>query len=209
MKIIRFIFLLVFISSITACSDNKPKLKALSKSATILAFGDSLTYGTGASQVDSYPSRLKQLIGFKVVNAGVSGEVSSDGKKRLGKLLDKHKPALVVLCHGGNDLLQKLDTSQTIDNLKAMIKMIKDSGAEVILLSVPKPGLMLKPAPFYEAIAEETKTPIILGLISEILSNRTLKSDTAHPNAKGYSEIAKSIADLLIERDAVSSLKQG
>jgi len=202
----RLLCVFVALAVSVGCSEEKPQLSPLSQSSTILAFGDSLTYGTGASKRESYPTILKQLTGIKVINEGIPGEVSGKGKARLGQILKKHQPDIVILCHGGNDLLQKIDTNKTINNLKNMITMIKESGSEVVILSVPRPGLMLKPAPFYEEISTEMDIPIIAGLLSEILSDRELKSDTAHPNGKGYRQMAKAIADLLLERKAINQL---
>ena len=206
MNTLRQICLLVILTGLTACSEEKTKLSPLSESSTILAFGDSLTYGTGASKDESYPSILNKLTKIKVVNGGVPGEVSSNGKTRLAKVLQKHQPDLVILCHGGNDLIQKLDRTQVIANLKNMIAMIRSGNSEVILLSVPRPGLMLKPAAFYDEIAEEMNVPIISGTLSDILSNSALKSDAAHPNAKGYFQMAKTIGDFLVERKAINQL---
>lgn len=203
MKAFWCFFLSVLMLSLTACGDTT-QLSPIAKSDKILAFGDSLTYGTGAEPSKSYPNVLAELIGRTVINAGVPGEISAVGKKRLKRYLVKHKPTLVILCHGGNDLIQKHDNEETSANLTAMIKMSRDSGAEVLLLSVPKPSILLKPAPFYEAIAEETNTPAIIGLMSDILTDRTLKSDTAHPNTKGYAKIAKTIQAFLEEKGALS-----
>ncbi|MFK8066609.1 MAG: arylesterase [Gammaproteobacteria bacterium] len=200
-----FLVLSSFLLVIVACSDKQPELKPLKPSATILAFGDSLTYGTGANKEESYPAVLSHLTGMKVINAGVAGEISAKGKNRLASLLKKHKPDLVFLCHGGNDLLQKMDKTQTINNLKAMIKMIKDNQSQVILISVPQPGIFLSPAPLYEQIAVETQTPIITGVLSEIISSNELKSDAVHPNAKGYYQLAEAVFELLVESKAVSA----
>lgn len=205
MKTSRLFLLASALFCLIACSDDTTQLRALDKSAKVLAFGDSLTYGTGAQSSESYPAVLEHLIGRKVINAGVAGEISETGKKRLKSILIEHQPALVILCHGGNDLLQKRDNSETTVNLKAMIKMSRDSGADVVLLSVPKPGLLLSPAPFYEMIADETNTPVLIGLMSDILTDRALKSDTAHPNAKGYQKMATTIQTFLQEKGAISN----
>ena len=93
-----FIYIVLF-----AGCDSGPKIAPLGQDAVVLAFGDSLTYGTGAPAGQSYPDALADLLGKPVVNVGIPGEVSSAGLKRLPGMLDKHNPTLVILCHGGND----------------------------------------------------------------------------------------------------------
>ena len=124
-----------------------PELEPLAADAVVLAFGDSLTFGTGAGPGESYPEVLSGLIGRTVVNAGVPGEVSTDGLLRLPALLDREQPALLLLCHGGNDQLQRLDPNQLADNLRAMIRSARDRGIAVALIAVPAPGLTLAPPP--------------------------------------------------------------
>ena len=105
-----------------ACSEAQ-KLDPLPQDAVILAFGDSLTAGKGASRTNSYPGFLARKINRKVINAGINGEISSTGLKRLPALLDKHQPDMLILCHGGNDVIRKLDMNTLKANLKEMIEM--------------------------------------------------------------------------------------
>lgn len=91
---------------IAAC-DAGDRLQPLTKNAVILAFGDSLTHGTGASIEQAYPQKLQAMLSRTVINAGVPGEISQTGLKRLPGLLKKYQPELLILCHGGNDILRK------------------------------------------------------------------------------------------------------
>ena len=169
----------------------------------MLAFGDSLTFGTGAGVEDSYPAVLAAITGRNVIRAGVPGEVSAEGLKRLPALLEQHRPQLVIICHGGNDILRKLDLRKLSANLRDMIETARSHGAEVLLIGVPEPGLLLSPADHYREVAEELEVPLEAEALAEILGHRSLKSDTIHPNAAGYRKLAQAIADLLAETGAI------
>ena len=180
-----------------------PELEPLAADAVVLAFGDSLTFGTGAGPGESYPEVLSGLIGRTVVNAGVPGEVSTDGLLRLPALLDREQPALLLLCHGGNDQLQRLDPARLADNLRAMIREARDRNIAVVLIAVPAPGLSLRPLPLYAGIADEFGLAADLETVAGILGDRALKSDYIHPNAAGYRRLALAVADLLRAAGAV------
>lgn len=141
--------------TLVACSD-EAKLSRLPADAVILAFGDSLTHGNGASRGESYPAVLEGLSGRRVINEGISGEVSEAGLKRLPALLDKHQPDLMILCHGGNDFLRKKDMGLLESNLQEMISLALSRDIDVVMLGVPKPGIFLSSAELYERVAEST-----------------------------------------------------
>ena len=89
------------------------------------------------------------------------------------------------------------DASITISNLNAMIEMVRNAGADVILIGVPKPALFLKPAPFYQKIATKRGIPLDAKTVTRILSPPALTSDPVHPNAGGYRQLAESINTLI------------
>jgi lysophospholipase L1-like esterase len=184
----------------------RPSIDGLTGSSVVVAFGDSLTSGTGADKAQSYPSVLSGLIGCRVVNAGVPGEDTTAGLRRLPGILKKEPPDLVILCHGGNDILSGESQDTTRANLSAMISMVKDAGADLILIGVPQPGLRLRAAPFYAEIAKQYTVPFDPDTIAAILSTPSLRSDRVHPNAAGYKRLAESIAALIVESEARRSL---
>jgi len=175
----------------------KPKIAALEPGAVVVAFGDSLTAGYGAEEEESYPAVLAKLTGLKVINEGVPGEISEAGSDRLPSVLRKHDPELVILCHGGNDMLQRVDDALIAAHVQEMIEAVQATGADVILLGVPKPGLFLKAPPFYAAAAHRYEIPYDGKVLPEILATGSLKSDAIHPNAEGYQVLAKRVADLI------------
>jgi lysophospholipase L1-like esterase len=196
MRTTKVIVILCLLVLCAGCGSSS-KIRKLSSSSIVVAFGDSLTSGTGASQDESYPSVLSKMIGCRVVNAGEAGEDTSSGLDRLPSVLKNERPELVILCMGGNDMLRGQDTSITVANLNAMISMVKDTGADVVLIGVPKPALLLKPAPFYQEIAVKHDIPFSAQAVSNILSTPGLTSDPAHPNASGYRKLAESIRTLI------------
>ena len=194
-----------FIFVLSACSD-EAKLQALSSDASILAFGDSLTYGTGTSRDKAYPAVLAKLIERKVINAGVPGEISKKSLSRLAVLIKRHQPELIIICHGANDILKKMDLKQTKINLQKMIDLGKQNGSQIILIAVPEFSLFLSASPMYQQLAEENNLPITNDILAEILANNALKSDHVHPNADGYQTLASNISLLLEQSGGIDSI---
>lgn len=153
--VIAKLLLVGILLGLVGCDETAVSLKPLSDDAIILAFGDSLTFGTGAQPEQSYPALLADLTGRKVINAGIPGELSSDGKIRLSQVLKDTQPDLVILCHGANDLLRKQSRQQLQANLQAMVDEITDNGAQVVLIAVPALGINLAPVPLYLEVAEK------------------------------------------------------
>lgn len=185
---------------LAGCGDKMPRLDRLGTSDVIMAFGDSLTFGTGAKAEESYPGILEQLIGRTVVRAGVPGEVTAGGLSRLPGVLDEHRPRLVIVCLGGNDMLRKVSPATIEANLREILKTIKARGADAILVGVPAPGLITSAPKFYEKLAQEFGIPYESKIVTSVLYKPELKSDPIHPNAAGYRKMAEAIAGLL--RDA-------
>lgn len=188
--------------SLSSCSDS-PQLTPLSSNDIILAFGDSLTYGTGAKKTESYPSVLTKLSGKTVINAGVSGEVSADGLKRLPQFLEKHNPTLLILCHGGNDVLQRKSKNTMFKNVQAMVELAQAQNIDLVLLGVPEFGLFLSAMEGYGDIASDKEILYLPDLIPDLLGDNNLKSDTVHPNKAGYRIMAETIYEALQEAGAL------
>jgi len=183
--------------------DAPPQLEKLSPDSVILALGDSLTYGTGASLKHSYPSVLQSLGKHNVVNAGIPGETSDKTLLRVKRLLSEHQPALVILCIGGNDILRRQNLRQTKQNIQQLIDVIRQQGSQVVLLGVPGFGLFPTAPDFYQALAEENQLPLDDETIPHLLRNPHYKSDQIHPNQLGYRELAQAVFTLLQEHGAL------
>ena len=197
----NLLVLMLFVSLLSACSET-PQLSKLDSNAVILAFGDSLTNGNGATKEESYPAVLEKLSGRRVFNEGISGELSEAGLKRLPGLLEKHAPELLIICHGGNDFLRKKDLSRLESNLREMIALAKSRNIQVVMLGVPRPGIILSSAELYSNVAEESGVLFIEDLVADVLGDNGLKSDAVHPNNKGYRVMAEHMHDVLVESGA-------
>ncbi len=194
---IFLIFTLFFSFLLFTGCDSGPGIKPLSQESVVLAFGDSLTHGTGVSKGQAYPDVLSKLLGRQVINVGIPGEVSAAGLKRLPSVLEEYNPTLVILCHGGNDFLRRIDQTATTKNLEAMITLIQSRGAEVVLVGVPKLGLGLQVPELYSQIADKYTAPLQKEVLVDLLGDNSMKSDAIHPNATGYRLMAEAIYDLI------------
>ncbi|HEX7250544.1 MAG TPA: arylesterase [Burkholderiales bacterium] len=195
--------LIAAIALLAASCGEQPKLARLPSDAVILAFGDSLTYGTGANEDESYPAQLEKLVGRRVVRAGVPGEVTAQALARLPGALDEHAPRLLLLCIGGNDFLRRLGNAQAEANVRAMIQLAAGRGVQVFLIGTPEPGLKVSPPGFYARVAKELRVPYEESVITDVLTDASLKSDQVHPNARGYRIIAERIAQDLRKSGAL------
>ncbi|MDO9220587.1 MAG: arylesterase [Thiobacillus sp.] len=202
-RTIQRAFFALFALLLLAACERAPTLPQLGANDVILAFGDSLTYGTGAEPNEAYPAKLVGLTQRAVVNAGVPGETTAEGLQRLPALLAEHHPRLVLLCLGGNDMLRRIPASETENNLRLMLQTLRTSGTQVVLIGVPEPRIFGGAPDFYEELANEFQLPYDGDTLNTVLKDNALKSDPIHPNAAGYEAIARQLADLLKESGAL------
>lgn len=188
---------------ILLASCDRAELQPVRDNGIILAFGDSLTVGVGTEKSKSYPSVLSSLSGRRVINAGVSGEVTSAGVERLAKILEDTDVDLLILLEGGNDILRGINPVTTKRNLALMIEKAKSYNIDVVLVGVPEKKLFSDVAPFYEALADEYQLVFEGELISNLLRTPKYKSDSIHCNEDGYKVMAESLYRLLVERGAL------
>jgi acyl-CoA thioesterase-1 len=157
---------------------------------SIICFGDSLTYGTGASQGMDYPSQLSRLIGRPVVNAGIPGDTTATALARLERDVLSLSPRIVLITLGGNDMKNRQDRDRTFRNLTAIITSIQDRGALVIVggLDVPIWGRGFQER--YRKVCEETGAVLVPDILKGLLGNPEKMSDAIHPNDAGYAVMA-------------------
>lgn len=187
---------------LTACGRKSARTHAkIPEGSTVLALGDSLTFGYGASPGESYPAQLQKLTGWNIVNGGVSGDTSAQALSRLPALLAR-KPKLVIIGIGGNDFLRKVPEEQTRANIAKIIETVQKENIPAVLVGVPHITLgalfgHLSDHPLYEDLSEEYGIPLFGGAWAEILGDNDLKSDQIHANGKGYRKFAEDLNQFL------------
>jgi acyl-CoA thioesterase-1 len=174
--------------------------------AVVLAFGDSLTAGYGVKDEESYPSKLQEKIlsaGFphKVVNAGVSGDTTAGGVRRIRWLM-KHEPEIVILALGANDGLRGLSIDEMRKNLEIMITICREHNAQILftgMKALPNYGedYMREFETVFPELAKKHDLIFLPFLLEGVAGEREhTQSDGLHPLASGYS----IITDLVWQR---------
>jgi acyl-CoA thioesterase-1 len=169
----------------------------------VMVFGDSLSAGFGMASRQAWPALLErktQGLGFRVVNASVSGETSAGGLARLPALLEAHRPRVLVLALGANDGLRGLAAAELEANLMRMCTLAKQAGVARVLLV----GMRMPPnfgaeysaafeASFVQAakLAQVDLLPFLLQPIA--LDDSKYQPDRLHPNEEAQAAIAEHV----------------
>lgn len=166
-----------------------------SKGTTIVAFGDSLIEGVGATKGNDISSLISARIGEPVINLGVSGNTTAQGLARVDEI-KKHNPKVVLVLLGGNDYLRKVPLADTFKNLDEIIARIQAMGAVVVLLGVQGSVIPIIGDPFeerFELLAEKRGAVYVPNVLSGLVGNMKYMSDAIHPNDLGYASIVDRI----------------
>ena len=185
----------------------------------IVCFGNSLTYGYGASSGNTYPYYLQEKIKVQVINAGVNGDTTEKGLERLNKDVLEKNPQLVIIEFGGNDLFNDITVTELKNNLEEMIEII-DNGKRKIYVSdwIPDSAvndvslilvnslrvyngfssLTLKElndfVSGYRTVLVSLSTKVNVEIVEDIYAgiygDASLMSDPLHPNSLGYKIMA-------------------
>ena len=169
----------------------------------ILAFGDSLTAGFGVPDAESYPARLQNILienGYKhkVVNAGVSGDTTAGGVRRI-KWLMKNNPEIVILELGANDGLRGLSLQEMESNLEKIIIICEENGAKVLLTGMKAPPnygeeYTIEFEKTFFRLAEKHKLPLVPFFLEGVAGVREFtQSDGIHPLGSGYEIVVQTI----------------
>ena len=192
-------FLLLFPAMAVAGCGKKQRLPAIPAGSSVLAFGDSVTFGTGAAPGEDWPTLLASMTGWNIRNAGLPGDTAAAGIARLDSLLAEQAPTLVIITIGGNDFLRRRPANEVKEDIRQMIRSSRSVGAQVVLVGVPELSLLAvvagKPADsaVYAQLARDEGVLLIPDVFSNVLGQPDLCADRIHPNAQGYRQMANGI----------------
>ena len=180
-------------------SDRTPEPARPSAGRTVIAFGDSLVEGRGASPGRDFVSLLSRRLGTRVINAGRSGDTTATALTRLQQDVLSRDPKIVIVLLGGNDYLRGVPVDETFRNLRMIVERIRSRGAAVVLVGVSV-GVLADPyAEQYLTIARSTSAGLVPDILDGLLGNRELMADSMHPNDRGYAIIAERLEPVLRE----------
>lgn len=193
---IAAVCLIVIFVAFGPSSDSYEIRNSNAEGETIIAFGDSLTHGIGASKDMDYPSQLSRMIGKPVINMGVPGETTGDALERLELVLVEN-PRIVIVTLGGNDIRKKVPREQVFNNLRTIVSRIQENGAMVVLGGIDVPVFGSDFGDAYITLARDTGSLLVPNVFEGIINNKSLMSDPVHPNGKGYRLMAESFHQVL------------
>ncbi len=173
----------------------------------IVAFGNSLTAGLGVSPDQSYPAHLQNHLDeagyrYEVINAGVSGETTTGGLRRLTWIL-KSRPSMVIVELGANDALRGQPLSLMASNLAKIIQGLQEAGIKVVLAGMkipPNYGLAYTTgfASMFERLAQDHSVTLIPFFLEGVAAQKALnQADGIHPTAEGYRIVAHTVFDVI------------
>lgn len=177
---------------LAGCARNVPHA---TREGPVVAFGDSLVYGTGSSG-GGFVSLLEQSLGRPIENLGVPGDTTAAGLERLDEVLALH-PSVVILLLGGNDYLRQVPQDTTFANLSAIIERLQADGATVLLVGVRGGLIRDNFAARFEELADRYGTGYVHDVLDDTLGVRGYMADQVHPNDAGYRVIADRVHPVL------------
>ena len=182
-----------------SCGSPIPSKARPTAGHTIVAFGDSLVEGRGASPGHDFSAVLANRLGLPIINAGRSGDTTGGALRRLDRDVLSADPRVVIVLLGGNDFLRRVPVGETFENLGTIVERIRSQGAAVLLVGVSV-GLLGDPyAAHYEALAQKHAAILVPDVLDGIIGWPHLMADAIHPNEQGYLRIADKLEPVLQE----------
>jgi acyl-CoA thioesterase-1 len=198
-----WVFIVLAYAAVACEEKGSPTAPDATRTSTIVAFGDSLTSGPGLSPSQTYPALLEQLaatagLQYRVVNAGVTGDTTSDALRRFDEAVVPGTE-IVIVAIGINDGLRGVSVETVERNISTIIARAQARGIRVLLCAMEAPpvrgfGYTLQFHQLFVGLAERHSVPLVPFFLAGIIGNDTLDlNETLHPNAAGHRIIADTI----------------
>lgn len=184
-------------------SSGGPRAARPTAGQTIVAFGDSLVEGRGATPGHDFVSILSRRLGVPIINAGRSGDTAGAALSRLEQAVLAQNPRVVIVLLGGNDFLHRVPTEQTFEHLATIVERIRQRGAAVVLVGVNVGLFSDLYGKEYEALARRTSAGFVPDILNGIIGHADRMSDAIHPNDQGHEMIADRLEPIV--RDLLRS----
>jgi lysophospholipase L1-like esterase len=176
-----------------------PRAAAPTSGERIIAFGDSLVEGRGATPGKDFVAQLARRLGTPIENAGRSGDTTASALARLDRDVLARNPRVVIVLLGGNDFLRRVPTDETFRNLSTIVDRIRRRGAAVVLVGVSVGLLADSYGDEYERLARRASAGLVPDVLDGILGRSDRMSDAIHPNDDGYRLMAERIEPAIRE----------
>ena len=188
---------LVLLGAFWARGPGTPRAARPTEGVSVVAFGDSLVAGAGASRGRDLVSLLSARVGLPIVNAGRSGDTTGTALARLDPAVLSRNPRVVIVVLGGNDVLRRIPRDETFANLEAIVGRIRSRGAAVILVGLSLGVFTDSYGDRYADLARRTSSGLVPDVLAGVLGHPDLMADQIHPNDKGYGVMADRIEPVL------------
>ena len=165
----------------------------------IIAFGDSLVEGVGASPGNNFVSLLSKKLGADIINAGFGGDTTASALDRLSQDVISRDPKIVVVLLGGNDAVRRIPKQETFKNLEKIIDRVQEKGAGVLLIGIQSGFFRDNYKKDFAALARKKGAWHVPDILDGIFAHPDLMDDAIHPNDKGYQIIANRLEPVLRE----------
>jgi lysophospholipase L1-like esterase len=200
----RFLILVVglaVLAVVWSLRSDLPRASLPTAGKNVIAFGDSLVRGVGATEGHDFVSVLSKRLGIDIINAGESGDTTSAALLRLDRDVLGRNPRVVIVLLGGNDFLRRIPRKETFENLATIVSRIRQRGSAVVLVGVNLGVFTDDYGPEYEILARRTSAGLVPDILDGIFGHAARTHDQIHPNDRGYEMIADRLEPVV--RDLV------
>lgn len=176
-----------------------PRAAPPTRGTAVVAFGDSLVSGKGASEGREFVSVLARRLNTRIVNAGRSGDTTGSALERLDRDVLALDPRIVIVLLGGNDFLRRVPRAETFRNLDAIVTRIRDHGAAVVVAGVSLGIFSDEYGEDYESLARRRSAGLVPDILGGIFGRAERMADAIHPNDLGHEIMADRLEPALRE----------